>query len=518
MATWVLPADTPLSTMLPSGGGSLASGDTIDFNGHTLVMDCDAVNYPFTPTNTGGVHCKLELRDLSRIKLNASLPSTVHPWVDPEHPLPVSAEPGIDGDPYRTPLTANARAEIQIGAFSLGGGVANLPTETRDGAFWAIVTGSDSTTTLLFDRDFPLHAGDYIFNISNYDPLQKVQVAAYDATTRTATLAASPSRRTVGDTWILLAGGICLNKVNTTASTVTWFDRAVHCGTVILFSNTTASNNGIVFGSAVAADRVLWGGSGGLGVGSNPIIGTTSFAKIRQLACGRFLPGSAFLAKSNVGEIVCFAYFMDSNNQKYYGKHVVSKARILQSYSFGGSSAVEILGGGIPILTPVDNASLHLVDCVIGGTLVRADFWTLTTGTVTRTARTDFPTDTDLPDAQYHAPKASDAVTFRYEDRWVRKGETLRLRSRWMPAAAWSKASVAVTELATWWPDLWPLGADALASAEFPPGLEQLRWHDCSVEWRNDTGEDCQVRVWECVTGDTLGGYLRVWQATGGAM
>jgi hypothetical protein len=158
----------------------------------------------------------------------------------------------------------------------------------------------------------------------------------------------------------------------------------------------------------------------------------------------------------------------------------------------------------------------RVVDCDMPN-VPSGDVQVESSGTVTRTARTDFPAATDLPDAFYHAPATAGNVTWRYEDRWVRKGETLRMRARWMPPGAGARASVAVTEHATWWPDLWPLGAEALAAREFAGGTE-LQWTGGEIAWRNDSGEDCQVRVWECVTGSTLGGYLRVWESTGGPM
>lgn len=203
------------------------------------------------------------------------------------------------------------------------------------------------------------------------------------------------------------------------------------------------------------------------------------------------------------------------NGEVKIGGGIVAKtANVAMRSGVGMEFRNTIFGASIGIPTP---GCVHLDNCTIQG-VPTGDMYLQNGGTAIRTARTSFPVDTDLPDAWAHTPNAAAAVTWRYEDRWVRKGETLRIRARWMPAGASSRASVAITELATWWPDLWPIGAEALAKTEFAAGLEQLKWHDGAVEWRNDTGEDCQVRVWECVSGDTLGGYLRVWEATGGAM
>lgn len=523
MSTWALPADTLLSSLLPSGGGGLAAGDTVDFNGYTLIMDCDAVAYPFIPTNAGGVSCKLELRDLSRIRINASLPATVHPWVDPEHPLPVST-PGVSNgvDGYITGLTANARAEIQLAAdFTLGGGTANLPTEVRKGAFWAIVSGSNSTTELVFDRDFPLHAGDYIFNLTLYNGIQKVQIAAYDPITHTATLVSSPARRTAGDTWALLAGGICIRKDVNSGTGI--FSADVNAGSLTVFGSNA---RGSIFNKNANVKRVLASPAEFATSNSGPttLLGRTpgSVVVANEVACNTVSGGwgntEQTYSSCILGECVTNSFIMGSlqmNNRIF-----LNSGRSVRDNSVSPAGVFHIelrntfMAGSITI-NP--RSSLHLVNSTYLNTR-NTDTTIISTGSVSRTARTNFPVDTDLPDAQYHAPNVSDVVTWRYEDRWVRKGETLRLQTRWMPAGASSKASVAVTDPAAWWPDLWPLHADAFASIEFTPGIEQLKWHGKSLTWNNDTGEDRQVRIWECVTGDTLGGYLRTWQATGGAM
>lgn len=510
MATHILPADTLLSTLLPSGGGSLASGDTIDFNGHALVMDCDAVDYPFTPANAGGVPCRLELRDLSRIKLNATLPATVHPWIDPAHPLPAAAEPGIDGNPYRTPLTANARAEIQLnGGFGLGGGAADLPTETRSGNFWAKVVSSPGATELVFDRDLPLHPGDIVAFSGAPAYSGWATAAGYDSETQKALFAGNldGGARAAGAICGICSGGVCVRSLY--VGHISGFITApARAGTLVVVNCARQRLNGAVLnGSAIAADRLAVNISADANTSGLIAAGTVI---ARQVLCGALLRGGGAFVR--IGTCVCTRLVSDGAICSGHVEIGDMRQQEAGSGSIGlqGTLSVEIhgpdrLGGTVPVAR--EKCALRTGDTTQIGA-----------GTVTRTARTDFPAATDLPDAFFHAPATAGDVTWRCEDRWVRKGETLRMRVRWMPAATGARASVAVTDLAVWWPDLWPIGAEALAKAEFAAGLEQLKWHDGAVEWRNDTGEDCQVRVWECVSGDTLGGYLRVWESTGGPM
>ena len=126
--------NTPISELVAQG---LADGDTIQLQGKNLVIDIitcgsadpdftDEVDIGVTIKNDGGGECNLEFKDLTGIRLNATLPGTVHPWVDPDNPLPARLKDGdpriIHDDPYCTKLTANARVEIQLaGNFSLGG-------------------------------------------------------------------------------------------------------------------------------------------------------------------------------------------------------------------------------------------------------------------------------------------------------------------------------------------------------------------------------------------------------------
>lgn len=515
MATHVLSSDTPISSLMPSGGGTLASGDTIELSGHDLIVDSDAANYPVTLSNAGAA-AHMELRNGGRIGLNATLPTSICPWVDPEHPLPESN--------YTAGLTGNASAEIQFRAnISLGGGPASLPTATRPGNFWAIVLSSDSTTTLQFDRDFPLHAGDYIANLMQYNAIQRVKVASYDSATHTATLETALSRRTVGDTWSLVAGGVCLHKVSTSSWNATWLTSPASGGTLTLFSPAVTTNIGTVFGDNAIFDRVLWGGCGSISGATNSVFSADAKTRIvGQLACGLVQIGasSASFSFSNssciIGELATCSYAYDGNCI-YSQKNVVSHRGIINATfvnKYSGIGNFCFTNTSFKILpTVTNNAQVRLIDCTVDGVSLPGDTTYLSTGTVTRVLRSDFPVDTDLPDAFYYAPATAADVPWRYEDYWVRKGETLRVSCRAMRGGDDAKALVAIGKMEVWVPSD---GMPVLAEWRCEGG-QALEWQGGSLEWTNDTGEDCQVRLWSMATGAN-GGYLRVWRATGGAM
>ena len=529
MTTHVLPSDTLISSL------SLADGDTIEMNGHNLVMDiitCGSsdtndLDIGLTITNSGA-DCNLEFKDLSGIRLNASLPPTVHPYVDPAHPLPVQdPNHAIDGDAYRTPLTANARAEIQLASgIALGGGIANLPTESRSGAFWANLVSSPDSTTLKFDRSIELHPGDFLVCLSSYNTFQKIRVVSWDTSTYTATLASNASRRTSGDLWAVLAGGVCVKLLGTPVSNIV---NNVKAGTILLLG---FSDIGQFYCGTTRLTAKFFGCS------LTNIVYSSATNESSSVLVDRCVCNSIVSPDNNWPAILVnfLANEIATNSICHNKNPYVNTGRIY----LGGGSFGEVNANWI-FFSALENAgvSLHMkniavkalntrgfaniksafrVENVSHASLPSGDCQVESSGTVTRTARTSFPVDTDLPDAQYHAPNAATTVTWRYEDRWVRKGAVLRILSRWMPSAAGSKASAAVTKLSAWWPIIWQLGAEVLAKTEFVSGLEQLKWHSGSLTWRNDTWEDCQVRVWECVTGDTMGGYLRVWEATGGPM
>lgn len=506
MATITLTADTLISTLMPSGGGSLASGDNIQLAGHSLIVDADAVDYPVTIANSGG-DANLELRDLGRIKLNATLPANVHPWIDPAHPLPVAAEPGIDGDPYRTPLTANARAEIQLNGadFSLGGGAASLQTETRVGAFFAEVASSSDSTHLTFTEDISLHAGDVLVLLSgSYNQRYKVVVADY--ADRTATFSSSLGKRDGGDIWAIVAGGIVVNRLVSANTQQTWISSPTIAGTLNLFAQFSNSTSYIgISDASIVADRLTWFPS------SNSDFGRECFASqayfnIKQLSCVRILAQTTAspvapnrgVVSGEVGELASdiIAYAQNSKGGQG-GRLTIHKARLCHDWGNYVCSGIDVSAGK-------SNYSIVANDSFSSATV--GGLTTLTSGTITSNGL-----------AYYHSPATSADVTWRYTDRTVPPGATLRFRCAWRrEGSSATRASVAITDTATWWPQLWPLGAEALASVEFTGGT--VVWRSELLAWRNTGTEAATVRVWECVTGTVGGGYLKVEEVKGGAL
>lgn len=471
MTMHVLPGPTLISSLMPSGGGSLVSGDTIELSGHGLILDTDAVEYPVTLLNNNEP-AHLELKNGGRIRLNGTLPTSICPWVDPANPLPESN--------YSAGLTANASAEIQL-AFSggLGGGPANLPTATRDGNFWGKCV-SASGQTIVFDRDIALHSGDIIRCATTSD---SYQVSAYDPITFTATFPSSVSA-SAGSVWFVVAGGVLINRVVSGAGNNGLFIQSdISCGTLNLFSTRTEGSSstsfvGVSSNVCVFANRMCF--AAGNASNYNGMFSTGVIAAVRQLATPNLFKNSAGYCTCKSNELLAGTYTLGDSRKK------IVAVRLCLPTSF----------------------SLKAGQIVIAG-----ETQYTASGTVSRVSRTDFPVDTDLPDAFYFSPTTPKDVPWRHEDYWVRKGETLRLSCRAMRGGDTSSARVAIGEMGEWWPaDGMPVLAEWRCD-----GGQALEWQGGSLEWTNDTGEDCQVRVWSMATGEH-GAYLRVWRATGGAM
>lgn len=500
MATYSLSEPTLISALMATWAGASDTAPTVALNGYDLIVDADAAAYNSTIANTGGT-CHLELRDGGRIKLAATLPSTVCPWVDPEHPLPESN--------YTAGLTANASAEIQLsGAFGLGGGPAKLPTATRAGNFWGKATAFPSSNKIAFSRDLPLRPGDIIFPIN--PPMLFYTVASYDATTATCTIdrTIDGNNKVVGLLFGLLAGGVCINILYSISRSVPVFSAKVRAGTLAIISSAyTGSVGGPVFGDSIIADRVA-SRTHQTYSPNNPLIYNAD-GYIQQATCTSLMGGGC--GRVLVREAVAV--------EPYVAGSTVVSGVILSGIHTG---TMRELGGhddllmqnshisGIPQIP--ESSGLHLVHCEAGASVIDDSVFE-SSGTVTRVARTDFPVDTDLPDAFYHAPATAADTPWRYEDYWVRKGETLRIACRAMRGGDDAKARVAIGEMAVWVP---ANGMPTLAEWRCEGG-QALEWQGGSVEWTNLTGEDCQVRVWTMATG-LSGAYLRTWKATGGAL
>lgn len=522
MATITLSTDTLISTLMPSGGGTLASGDTIQLAGHSLIVDADAVDYPVTIANSGG-DANLELRDLGRIKLNATLPATVHPWVDPEHPLPVSAEPGIDGDTYRTPLTANARAEIQLaGNFSLGGGAASLPTATREGGFYGLVA-STSSGTITLDRSVNLHAGDFLVHLSHHAYVGCSTVSEYNSTSNLVSFNSSPSRLANGDLWGVIGGGVVINLLASNKNYTRTIGAPIIGGTINIVALDCA-----IIGAAICAESFSLANKTIVDMYNFPFAGFVfdGTLKTSRLVASYLFPGST--NNENAGIANLPSNYIDAEEVALWWFLWAPDGNVL-------SSPVRIRGGIIgrrplnndwPCFSPRTADSSVLAFSAYGTSFISAITYFRgpyrlkncnVAGNVVSAQIESAGIVSDSPDGFYHAPATATNVTWRYTERTVAPGATLRLRCAWQrEGSAATRASVAVTDPATWWPQLWPLGADALASVEFTGGTAD--WRQELLTWRNTGTEAVTVRVWECVTGMVSGGYLKVEEVKGGQL
>lgn len=505
MAT--LSADTLISSLSP------ASGETIDLAGHSLIVDADAASTPVKIANTGTV-ANLELRNGGRIKLNAAgtsggvnyaLPSNVRPYVDPANPLPASN--------FTAGFAGQAAAEIDLnGAMVLGGALASLPTETRSGSFQSRVAAWEDSTHVRFDRDMGLVAGDVIWNVMPYDFISST-VTAYDSASFTATLAAAPSRRTVGDVFVSQAVSIAIVPMNQIAAGIISAD--MEAGSLGILGS-LGYHAWAATSAAVYADRLIAlaaptcdGGTGWATLGGGSVTANELFVPI--------------LAK-----------------RAYDKTETISATSFAQSGCEGGLSPTKQIGpsrihlrGGTftqIVYFPVDGVGLDFTfencvfpsiptptrrqsafrfkDCTFD-VVATGEFWNELAGTVTRATVTEGGLTVE---AWYHAPATAGDTTWRYTDRTVRAGETLRIAARWKAGDASAVARVAICDPANWFAGT---NGGALAAHAFDGG-DTAAWDSARVEWYNGTGEDAAVRVWECVTGSTEGGYLVANKVTGG--
>lgn len=504
MATHMLQSDTLISALM-SSGGTLASGDTIELSGHALIIDADAVSSPVTLTNSGAT-AHLELRDGGRIKLNASLPTSICPWVDPANPLPESN--------YTTGLTANASAEIQLnGSFGLGGGPASLPTATRAGGFWALCLSSSDSSHVTFDRDFPLHPGDIIVNATSdaANTNNTCTVVSYDKVSRTAQIDNTGSQKTKGDLWFMLCGGVLLFRTGNTSSSTPVITNTLQGGTInflgYAYGSGAVSIYAIAINSNVCATRIAYkmrNGGGNASKESSGLLTALSSVFARDVAADKLCTSATgkrfFIANELAASTI-------AGNEYDYISFCGGFVNSLDKAVFAKNATIKTA-----VETPNVFYQKRCVNCQINGIMVSDTQYEIS-GTVSRVARTDFPTDTDLPDAFYFAPATASDVPWRYEDYWVRKGETLRLSCRAMRGGDNGTARVAIGEMAIWVP---AEGMPTLAEWVMDSG-EPLVWRGGQIAWTNDTDEDRQVRVWSMGRG-IHGAYIRVWQATGGAM
>ncbi len=509
MAT--LTQDTLLSSL------SISSGDTIDLAGFNLIVDMDAVATPVSIVNSGG-DANLEFADVSqnpnplgngwpRIKLNATLPANVHPYIDPAHPLPVSDDAhAIDGDGYRTTLTANARAEIQLaGNFGLGGGTASLPTETREGAFWAKVS-SRQNNTLAFDRFIDLHVGDKLYCLSKKSSTGApvfFDVSSFDGENNSATFDSLPFIPSVGHAFGMFAGGVCIYRV-VGSSNANMLTADIRAGTILLIASGRYPNGAE---KTIFCDRIAFAGGEEDNQG---LLYCRAAISARQVVTNSFLGRNGGIQTASVDELAC-RYITGASIPSTTPPTITgSKMHIAKGicgigptpYNGRGESylgAMEIVGD----VNTGDRGAFHFCEAKIQGYIV-GDILAETAGTLTRS-----------DSAWFHAPATASDVTWRYADRTVKPHSTLRIRALWKRAEnSAATAAVAITVPSNWYAGT---KGGALAETVFD-STSGADWTERLVSWRNDGEEDAQVRVWECVTGDTAGGYLRTIEATGGPM
>ena len=115
----------------------------------------------------------------------------------------------------------------------------------------------------------------------------------------------------------------------------------------------------------------------------------------------------------------------------------------------------------------------------------------------------------------HHKPNSILDTTWKYSDHLISPKSILRLKVRRMveSTSSASEARVAITDTANWYPQT-KYGA---LSELVMNNLETDQWYTFNLQYRNPSDEPQQVRVWECASGSTDAGYLKVEEATGGA-
>ena len=498
--TNTLSADTLVSSL------TLTDGDTIQLAGYNIIWDADTRATGVTIANSGAAS-HFECRNGGAVKLNASLPSNVHPWGDPANPLPESN--------YTAGLTANASFEFQLsGGFSLGGGAASLPTATRTGEWYAKATAFPTPSSITFDRDLPLHAGDVLSGIGVAGG-EVFTVSDYDPSTFTATATATIQTRTVGHYWFISSGGVCVNKISNDTGGAISSD--IVCGTLTIVQKDN-------YGAAVIVDGV----SGGVNIVADRLtaraVGNAHYANSYY---------TLFSAKTNaiISQVGTWAALFPTYANGNYIIGKAASARFCPSVSPEWYSNIIIGGGILPLVTigyffgraqitfkgcdipnahvaPRNSSVVRYLSSKISGTEV-PNMDVCESGTITQTH------EEIVGHSWFHAPAASADTTWRYEDYAVKPHSTLRIRVFWKRGENSSaSARAAITDTANWYAGT---QCGALAETVFPASQND-GWQEARIEWRNTSDEDEQVRVWETVAGDTAGGYLRTLVATGGPM
>ena len=509
MATHTLTADTLVSTL------TLADGDTIELAGFNIIWDADLRSVWVTITN-GGAAAHFECRNGGGVSLNASLPSNVSPWVDPDNPLPESN--------YEAGLTANASFIFALST-TLGGGNAVLPTGVRAGNFWAFATAYPTSTTITFDRDLPLHPGDYLIPLGRWDAMMTVSVIEYDAQTRTATVSRTPIIRTVGFAWGLVAGGVCFD-ISNLPNAASIFSATMQAGTLNILRPTANKGFSISKSNKFYAQRF---GTAFFDNGNSTgfLIGFRGWIKIHQFVgqgCfytndyGPNQPKSIHIDEGAISGLIGGGVYSTALSPMFIGGGVVNNTYQTQNINpVPCATGVGLFAKNVSFSSGIStifsnnfrSGALVAEGCSFAGTPYY-DSWIEPDGTITKNFDATF-----LPYTWFHAPATSANTTWRYEDHTVKPHVTLHIRALWKRAEnSAATASVAITDPANWYA---VTQGGALAETVFGANVG-ADWTERVISWRNDGETDAQVRVWECVSGDTSGGYLRTIEATGGPM
>lgn len=559
MATWTktnniitLTQDTTMSELVNDSDIPLVDADIIQLKGHNLIVDIitcgsadpdftDEVNMGVTVKNDGGGECNLEFKDLSGIRLNATLPGTVHPCVDPDNPLPVfTKDPRkvIHGDPYCTKLTANARVEIQLaGNFSLGGGSASLPTETREGKFYAKIKTITSNTEIEFDDNIDLHKNDYLINYYLWDS-NTCKVSSYNSTTKIAILSSALRYTYTNKYCASYGGGILVYRISNGGNAIINAD--INFGALsILGTNTKKENNNFLSFSncKVIGNRLNCMSYIDSDVTNNHdrqgYFCQSANLNVKNVVAWYLVPygphsNSRYFADSCIfiENAIFYAFFNTDANHNYqyaYNNIHIKIKNLITNFLAQG----QIYSG----ILEIENVNVWDTNSQL---VSKGDFQTpgkfallyygqahfrlkdLYNAIVEEPGILSLVEKNNVKNIWHHMPSNTYNTTWKYSDHLISPKSILRLKVRRMveSASSASEARVAITDTANWYPQT-KYGA---LSELVMNNLETDRWHTFNLQYKNPTDEPLQVRVWECVSGSTDGGYLKVEEATGGPM
>lgn len=549
--TYYLQDRTNLSSLFPQFDANEDLEPIIECSGYDLILNegCNCVDpdritspggqpaiYNITIKN-GGTTNKLILEDKSRIRLKATLPTNVCPFVNPDKPLPY-CDP-VTGS-YVTGLTANARCEIQLsGNFALGGGPASLPTEQRPGNWYGNQINyvkQDDIKTISFLDDFNIHEGDIIAPASWN--LYRCKILSYDSITYSAII--ETPMETFPSYWYSCSGGIVIHSLISNKNTP-FINADTVGGTINLIAENTSNQTINLFDNCCCNIKrccstldITTTNTTGSNKTNSSLLGKTLTLKIDEVGAGYLT--SDFGSRDSSGAInfitetvVCgiIGGYYNNHSTTNINRTPIDQKIILKTVINGTSNANFITMVGklgkeweirnspnvsvSPSYIYSRKSYVHLINCGnILERLVEKD------GTVTRVLRSDFPLTTDLPNAWHHVPVNATNATWRYEEHFIRNGETFTFNCKFLPGDENTVAKIAITDDNYWFP---------ISHGIIPAFVEHsfenknpLEWEYGYITYKNDLGYDRQIRFWEIVFGSTEGGYIKSWRASGGVL